>query len=271
MLSNDPFLLPGSTYQDQACLFLHGLGGGIYEMRLLADYLHQLGFTVQGSNYPGHDRPALVMPSSTWQQWYGQVLATYQQLIETYAQITLVCFSTGCPLGLYLASQYPVHKLILLSPFFAIKHQWFYGFRPEQYLKTMGNWIDHAPRLQLAIRDAAMRRTAEQIWHYRTFNLVAVRSALELIELVKPRLAQVTAPTLILQSTHDSVVDPAGAEFAFQALGSSVKYLQWLTNSDHILCLDRQRQTVFTCIGAFLQDQAPEESDSRDESGAIPG
>jgi esterase/lipase len=68
MLSNNPFLLENS--QDHACLLLHGLGGGVYELELLGQYLYQQGLTVQTINYPGHDHPALEMPTSRWEEWY---------------------------------------------------------------------------------------------------------------------------------------------------------------------------------------------------------
>ncbi len=252
-LSNIPFVLERTIISDQVCLLLHGLGGGVYEMQLLGEYLHQQGLDIQGINYPGHDQPLSTMPASTWQQWYEHILEVYQKLTQKYSSVYVIGFSTGCPLGLYLAANNPVQKLVLLSPFLAIKHEWYYFLRPEVYLfSIIGQIIDHLPRLRLPIRDNTMRQLAEEVAFFKTFNLLSVKSAIELINLVKPMLSQIHIPTLIIQSLKDTVVDPDGAKFIYQNLGSSTKKLYWLQESDHIISLDRERGDVFRQIATFL-------------------
>jgi len=252
-LNNRPFVLEKPAISDRACLLLHGLGGGAYEMQLLGEYLHQQGLDVQGINYPGHDQPASKMPVSTWRQWYDHALETYQKLAQKYSSISVIGFSTGCPLGLYLAANNPVQQLVLLSPFMAIKHEWYYLLRPEVYLfSIIGQMLDNLPRLRLPIRDKVMRQVAEEVVFFKTFNLPSVKSAIELINLVKPLLPQINVPTLIIQSPRDTVVDPDGARFIYQQLGSHTKKLYWLQESDHIILLDSEREDVFGQIAAFL-------------------
>ncbi|MCS6812230.1 MAG: alpha/beta fold hydrolase [Cyanobacteria bacterium] len=253
MLKNEPFLWEVEATRDRACLMLHGLGGGVYEMQLLGDYLYQRGLTVQGINYPGHDRPSPKMPASTWEQWYGHALATYQALAQRYQAISLVGFSTGCPLALHLAANYPVERLVLLSPYFAIRCYWYLLVPPEVYLHSfLGKWIADLPRLALPIRDRAMRQQAEAIAFFQSFNLSAVRSASELIALAKAELPTIQSPTLIIQSPKDTVVDPSGAKLVYNTLGSAEKRLHWLRQSDHIISLDVEREEVFQEVGCFL-------------------
>ena len=256
MLSNEPFLWRGRG--DHACLLLHGLGGGIYELQWLAERLLAAGLTVQGFNYPGHDRPVLRMPPSRWTEWYGRVLEHYLALRQEYPRLSLVGFSTGCLLALHLAFAHPVHKLVLLAPFFAIRHHWYYLFRPEQYLHSLGWLLEDVPRFRLPIRDGDVRALAEKVAYFRSFNLTAVRSALELIERVKGEVASIQVPTLILQPRQDTVVDPEQAAWLYQELGSAQKSLHWLEHSDHLLTLDCERETVFAQVCAFLtQDPVP--------------
>lgn len=251
-LSNQPFLLE-SAAGNSACLLLHGLGGGVYEMQLLGEYLHQYGFTVQGINYPGHDKPSVKMPASTWRQWYGHIEENYQKLVQNYENVSIVGFSTGCPLALYLAATNSVKHLVLLSPFLAIRHEWYYVLRPEDYLFSIGHFIEDVPRTRrLPIRDKMMVKLAEEVAAFQTFNLAAVRSAIELINSVKPLLPQVDVPTLIIQSPLDRVVDPEGARFIYQQLGSQRKQLYWLKESDHLISLDVEREEVFNQIKDFL-------------------
>ena len=253
-LSNQPFFLEPSTTIDHVCLLLHGLGGGVYEMQLLGEYLHQLGFAVQGINYPGHDQLAVKMPASRWQQWYEYVEETYHKLSQKYANVTVIGFSTGCPLALYLAINHPLKNLVLLSPFLSLRHQWYYLLPLEAYLFSIGYLITEVPRLyglrRLAKDDVAHKAVEEVA--FQTFNLAAVRSAIELINRIKPLLPQIDEPTLIIQSPNDRVVDPEGARFIYQQLSSKRKKLYWLKNSDHIISLDVEREEVFAQIKDFL-------------------
>jgi carboxylesterase len=250
MLSNQPFLLPADS--DHACLLLHGLGGGVYEMQLLGYALHQQGLAVQSILYPGHDLPIKTMPASTWQQWYAHILESYHRLSQTYTQISVVGFSTGATLALHLAAAHPLHRLILLSPYLLIRRRWYYLLPPEAYLFSIGHWIDSVPRRQLPIRDPAMQAAAMQASFFQTFNLAAVRSASALIEQVKQEVPYIQVPTLIMQSVADTVVDPTGAAWLDQHLGSSSKKLHWLKISDHVISLDLEREQVFAEVAGFL-------------------
>jgi carboxylesterase len=259
-LSNQPFLLE-QPQGDRACLLLHGLGGGVYEMQLLGEFLYGQGWTVQGINYPGHDLPAAKMPASTWQQWFEHSLKTYQQLSQRYGAIDVIGFSTGCLLALNLADVQRVRRLALLAPYLAIKRHWYYLLPPEAYLLSIGQLIEDLPRFRVPIRDRAMRAAAEQVIFFKTFNLQAVRSASQLIDHVKTRVAAIQTSTLIMQSYQDSVVEPWGAQFLQEHLGSTVKQLQWLQQSDHVIPLDVERQQVFASVGQFLGGNADGYSD----------
>lgn len=222
-------------------------------MQLLGEYLHQQGFAVQGINYPGHDLPAAKMPASQWRQWYGHIEETYHQLVQKYDNVSTIGFSTGCPLALYLAANKPTTNLVLLSPFVAIRREWYYLLPLEAYLFSIGYLISDVPRiLGLPIMDKIMLEAAREAAFFQTFNLAAVRSAIDLISQVKPLLPKIQEPTLIIQSPKDRVVDPEGARFIYQQLGSKRKKLYWLKHSDHVISLDVEREEVFAQIKDFL-------------------
>jgi carboxylesterase len=250
-LENKPFFLKGHT--SHACLMLHGLGAGAYEMQFLGESLYQQGLTVQGILYPGHDKPGK-MPRSRWQDWYTHIVDTYQTLAQTYEQVSIIGFSTGCPLGLYLASENPVHKLVMLAPYFRLRSEWYYGLPLETYVKTLGWIVTDVPRMGLPIFDTQMHQEAVNAAFFRNFNIGAVRSAMDLIEQVKPRLAKIQNPMLIIQSRQDRVVDPAGASYLYEHVSCVEKKLLWLENSDHIITLDRDRKEVYKRVGEFLTE-----------------
>ncbi|URR34737.1 alpha/beta fold hydrolase [Thermosynechococcus sp. HN-54] len=237
---------------DRACLLLHGLGGGVYELQLLAEVLYEAGWTVQGILYPGHDRPRAQMPASTWHQWYEAVVTAFKPLRDTHRTVAVVGFSTGGTLALHLADEYAVDALVLLAPFLRIYRPWFLPLAPETLVQSFGQWIPWVPRRSLPIRDRALRQAAEAACFFKSFNLQAVRSALNLIAQVAQELPLITTPTLIFQSHADTIVDPQGAQIIYAQLGSPQKELHWLKDSDHLLPLDVEREQVFAKVVAFL-------------------
>ncbi len=260
-LNNEPFYMQPQAGGQQAFLFLHGLGGGIYEMRPLADALLKQGYAVSGFNYPGHDQPAHRMPASTWQQWYEKVEAHYQTLLATHEKVSVVGFSTGCMLGLHLAAEYaqtnPVNQLILLSPFLKVRMEWYYLLQPERYVHSLGGIIRHIPRWRLPITDPEMHERALQASYFKTLNISCVRSALGLIKLVDGELESVNCPALIIQSTADRVVCASGAKILMDRLPCPQKEVLWLEKSDHVLLLDSERDVVTDKVLSFVNGKAP--------------
>lgn len=257
MLHNQPFYLENQKNKQHACLLMHGLGGGPYEMQLLGHYLHRNGHTVKGITYPGHDVDTHAMPDSSWQEWYAHSVEAYDMLRKSHESVSLIGFSTGCPLALKLASLHPVEKLVLLSPFLRVKQDWFCPLPPERMIPQASRILKDLPRLRkLPIKDRNMAYHANQASYFRTFNLSCVQSALDLIELITPQLPDIHNPTLIIQSTSDSVVDPSGAEQLMQSLGSEQKEILWLSRSNHVITLDVDRQAVFERVESFIDNAA---------------
>jgi carboxylesterase len=250
-LRNDPIEYPGS--RRPACLLLHGLGAGVFEVCLLADFLQTLDYPVRAFHFPGHEGLGRVMPASEWRQWYGAVEAEFLRLKHQYGSVAVMGFSTGGTLALRLAALHSLESLVLLAPFLGL-------YRPPWLpipLETLVNSplpyvIPWVPRLGSPIRDREMQRLATQIRPYQTFSTWAVRSALDLIAQVRPHLHDITAPVLIVQSPLDRVVDPHGAQEVYDRVGSPLKKLLWLQHSDHILGLDLERDQVFAAIADFL-------------------
>ncbi|WP_373532206.1 alpha/beta hydrolase [Vampirovibrio sp.] len=259
-LNNDPFYFQPEQGAQEAFLFLHGLGGGVYEMRPLAEALLKQGYAVSGFNYPGHDQPSHRMPASTWQQWYEKVQEHYQTLLASHQKVSVIGFSTGCMLGLHLAADYaatsPVHRLILLSPFLKVRMEWYYLLQPERYVRSLSTIIRQIPRWRLPISDPQMHALALKASFFKTFNIPSVRSALELIKLVDGELETVNSPTLIIQSTADRVVCATGAKILMERLACPHNEVLWLEKSDHVLLLDNERETVIDKVVSFVNGKA---------------
>jgi Esterase/lipase len=70
MQGAEPFLYQGN---DTGCLLLHGYTGTPFEMRMLADHLHQAGYTVLAPRLFGHATQPQDMNRARWQDWMASV------------------------------------------------------------------------------------------------------------------------------------------------------------------------------------------------------
>ena len=95
-------ILPHATARMQrpvACLVLHGLGGGPYELQPLISAIEGAGLVVQAPVLPGHDEPGPTMPPSRWTDWLTKAEAAFDELAATETRVALVGFSTGATLA----------------------------------------------------------------------------------------------------------------------------------------------------------------------------
>jgi carboxylesterase len=235
--------MPG-TDEAPSVLTLHGLGGGRFELEPLIEALELAGCQVASPVLPGHEVNGPIMPASNWEDWVTTAELAFDELAALGRPVVVVGFSTGGTLGLLLATRRPVARLVLLAPFLAIRFVGLIPFRPASYIGLIARLWPDLPRRSPPIKDRQARHSLDEVVRFRTFSLKATLSALDLIDHVKPLVPTIKTPTLILQGKLDTVVDPSGATWLFQHLGSIEKEIRWFPRSDHLLALDRERCLV---------------------------
>lgn len=235
-----------------ACLVLHGLGGGPYEVAPVTAALEADGLTVSSPVLPGHEGPGPVMPASNWRDWARAAETAFDALAATGGPVVVLGFSTGGTLALWLATRRPVARLVLMAPFLAVRFSRFIPVRPSRYLRPLSRLLPNLPRRPPAVRDRAMRRRAAAADRFRTFSLEATLSALELIDEVVALVPTIDVPTLIIQGRLDTVVDPAGAAWLARHLVAGRARLVVLPRSDHLVAFDRDRDALIEQVRAFV-------------------
>lgn len=248
----EPNTDPADVPRARSCLVLHGLGGGPYELSPLIAALESDGLTVSVPLLPGHEGPGPVMPASRWDDWASKAESAFDDLAALGGPVSVLGFSTGATLSLYLATRRPVARQVLLAPFLAIRHSRLIPIRPLTYLRHIARVIPNLPRRRAAIRDRVARKALADSSCFRTFNLNAALSALELIDEVTSLVPRITVPTLIIQGRRDSVVEPSNAVWLHQHLGATEKLLATMPHSDHLLALDHDREQVIALARDFL-------------------
>lgn len=238
----EPFFLPGG---ETGILIVHGFTGAPSEMRLVGNYLNNLGYTVLAPRLLGHGTTPEDMAKTSWPHWYSSVEDGYHILQGTCQEVAAVGLSMGGLLTLKLASEYPVSKLALLSTPIYIANR---RLKLLPLYRMFTNFV----------RKKRKRLPAggeEYSISYDLTPLNSLSSLLKLIEHIVQLLPSITLPTLVMQSLREHTVEPESAQYIYNNLGSINKKLVWLNKSGHIITLDAERELVFAEIGRFLADK----------------
>lgn len=234
--------LDGSTFfwpaGDVAVLCLHGFTATTVEVRRMASYLFEQGYTVMAPLLPGHGTSPAEMNKTRWQDWYGVAESNLKSLFKNYEKVFILGESMGGLLALHLASQYPtVSGILIFAPAIKVKNLWL--------SKLIWPFI---PSLKKKPPDNDLPQQS-----YTEFPLRAAASLLHLQKIVTGELNCIRIPVRIFQGRHDDTIDPLGAVYINEMIGSEDKELIFLSESCHLILLDKQMPEVQQITLEFIQ------------------
>ncbi len=221
--------LDGSSFEwlgnSTGILLLHGFTATTVEVRLMAKFLFDMGYTVKGPLLPGHGKAVEDMNHFSWQDLVNCAENAYQELKGKCEKIFVIGESMGGLLALSLCSD---HAEIAGSMVFApalIVHglsrvEWLWPFKSYMWKKNI-----------------------DETMQWQGFNVVPLHAAAQLSKLqryVRGRLERVTNPTLLFQGKLDKSIDVMSSIQVLESIQSSEKELIWMEESTHCVLLDRQ-------------------------------
>ncbi|HUT24763.1 MAG TPA: alpha/beta fold hydrolase, partial [Sumerlaeia bacterium] len=183
-------------------------------------------------------------------------------LRERFDRIYLAGFSMGGSLSTILASEEPVDRLVLVSPYFGVTFAWRYVLPPHVWNALLGRFVPYVIRTDAFVK-LNDRTHYDKIFMYRIVPTAGVRQ-LEAIGKTARReelLQKVACPVLIVHSRGDEAASPKAAAEAFENLGSSEKEILWLNESNHIVLWDFEREEAKDRIERFLTEPRPSRSE----------
>lgn len=227
-------------------LLLHGFTATTAEVRPLARFLHNAGYTVAGPLLPGHGTTPEELNRCRWQDWASAAETAYQEMAQRCQQSLVGGESMGGLLALFLGSENPeIGGLLTYAPALKIRS------RIAPLL---------APLLAPFVPGRAKRpkapRPSDARWQgYAVEPVAAAAQLFKLQRLVRQRLSRIHQPLLIIQGRQDPTVHPEVPEMISREVSSAVREIHWLEQSGHCVILDGEWEKAAEWTKEFLQNK----------------
>ncbi|MHC1741052.1 MAG: alpha/beta hydrolase [Anaerolineaceae bacterium] len=221
--------LDGSSFTLSAgrtgILLLHGFTATTVEVRPMANFLHDFGYSVSGPLLPGHGHTPEELNKVSWKDWLKCADDSFLSLQSNCEKVFVLGESMGGLLALMLSINHPeIAGTMLFSPALIVP-----GLAAAEWLWPLKSYI--------------WKKHIDETMEWKGFNVVPLHAAAQLLQLqrqVKNKLQLVTRPTLIFQGKLDHSIDQTSSVKILEGISSEEKRLIWLEESSHCVLIDRQ-------------------------------
>lgn len=238
--SPSPYYLKGTN--GHAILLLHSFTGTNKDVKQLAKLLHEQGFTCYAPNYPGHGLILEELLQYHIQDWWHEVEKAYHFLEEEgYQSISATGVSLGGLMTLKLAQQYSLSAIAVMS---APKEKEVEGL--NQRLVNYGRRMNHIMNISHDVQEQqlnAIRDYDAQIQKFRSF-----------INDIMTHLSDVNVPANILYGGQDQQSYNDSANFIYEHLGSTEKYLNGINACSHLMTHGNGSQLLEENVITFFEN-----------------
>ncbi|WP_070121660.1 alpha/beta hydrolase [Bacillus marinisedimentorum] len=223
------------------CLLIHGFTGAPYEVEPLADHFRKTtDWKVDVPTLPGHGEEE-EWDGVVHNDWIDTAEKAFLKLYEECDVVYVVGFSMGGMIAGYLASKYPVDRLVLLS---ASAH----------YINLKQMAADILEMIKDAVKGGLKDNELFKRYKKKT-GATPIRATIEFQKLVRKlrqELENISAPVLIIQGESDGLIPHKTASFLYESVSSEEKYVYYLPDSKHILLHGTDKEQIIELADSFL-------------------
>ncbi len=243
-----PFLIKGDRLR-MGVVLAHGYMAAPAEVKGLAEYLNKMGFWVYVPRMKGHGTAPEDLAGCNYKDWIDSMDTGYAVISNLCRRVIAGGFSTGAGLALDLAQRVPEVEAV-----FAVSAPLRLQDMAARFVPAVDVWNRFMERFNL---DEAKKTFVENHpenphINYSKNPISGVRELERLMSSLEPRLPQIKAPALVIQSLEDPVVNPKGTEKIFKLLGSIDKQMVMFNFQRHGILLGEGAERVYRAIGNFL-------------------
>jgi carboxylesterase len=225
--------LDGSSFywsgNNTGIILIHGFTATTVEVRPMAKFLNDFGFTVAGPLLPGHGHTPEDMNKVSYSDWINAVEETYQKLASNCEKVFVLGESMGSLLSIMLCVMHPeIAGALLFAPALQVS-----GIQKALFVWPFKSYV--------------FKKNVDETMEWQGFNVVPLHAAAQLAKLqikVKHSLSKMTTPTMIFQGRLDHSINPMSSVIVLESINSKEKELIWLEESTHCILLDQQLPDV---------------------------
>ncbi|EKE12089.1 MAG: hypothetical protein ACD_14C00022G0005 [uncultured bacterium] len=252
-LVNKPFFfLPneqaGGENKGKGVLLVHGWTSTPYEVRRLGEYLNEAGYTVLGIQLTGHGTVPRDLEGVVWQQWVEDVKKGCDELRKKCDKIYLGGTSIGSNVAMMFAKENAdINGLVLMATPYRIRFEKIVVFSAN-ILKKIG--IRY--RKKFYPPTFGVSTTVTRLISYQTYSVDSALETFDLIKESRKNLEKIHQPCMIIQSTHDHIVQKDSLENIHDGIASEIKKKKYIEKAYHTFISDIKNEHVFQDILDFL-------------------
>jgi len=233
------FFWPGNPGQKTAILLLHGFTATTVEVRPMAKFLNDQGYTVAGPLLPGHGISPEELNHTMYTDWISTAENTYQELLKNHERIIVIGESMGGLCTLWLAAQHPeIAGVIVFAPALKIPKLW--------ETRLIWPFVQYMQKSNIDLSSP-----------WQGYNVVPLHAAAQLHKFqqkMAKQLSKINQPLIVFQGKLDRTIDPISSVEVLESVSSVDKDLVWLEDSSHCILLDKQMDLVTKISLEFIQE-----------------
>ncbi|KQL40117.1 MULTISPECIES: alpha/beta hydrolase [Bacillaceae] len=236
-----PFTFEGG---DRAVLLLHGFTGHSADVRMLGRFLEKQGYTCHAPHYKGHGVPPDELVHTGPEDWWKDVMEAYQFLKDKgHQKIAAVGLSLGGVFALKLGYTVPLNGIVTMCSPMYIKSEEIMYEGVLAYTREFKKREGKSPE-QIEVEMEEFKKTP----------MNTLKALQGLIKEVRENVDTVYAPTFVVQSTVDEMINTDSANIIYNEVQSDQKKLKWYENSTHVITLGQEKDMLHEDVLAFLNE-----------------
>ena len=224
-------------------LLSHGFTGSPASIKPWAQSLGDLGYGVAVPRLPGHGTTWKDLNTKRFEDWYGEIQRTFDQLCLDHDAVVVGGLSMGGSLALRLAADHAdrVSGVIVINPAVASKRL------DVKALPLLKHLVPAFPAIANDIKKPGMDEHA-----YGKTPLKGIHSFIQAWKPLIADLPKITAPMLYFRSADDHVVDDASMPIITSRVSSREIIETTLPESFHVATLDNDAPQIFSESAEFI-------------------
>ncbi len=229
-------------------LLIHGYMAAPEEVKLLGEYISNLGIKVYIPRLKGHGTSPEDLAIRPYTDWIKSVETGYGIVSSMCDNVIVGGFSTGAGLALELVSRLPeVKGVFAVNP--PMKLQDF----SSRFVPAVDTWNKIMKKIKIssAAKEFTVNVPENPHINYSRNPISGIRELEKLMEKLKSGLNKIECPALIAQGNNDPVVNPEGSREIYEQLGSGDKSYRLFDFDRHGIIRGEGSEKVYEVIGEF--------------------